>query len=147
MAKPGQNPARLNLTRRFTMLFMLTIGVISVLSGLILTRFQAENMLRRDAVVTKEFVQSIIAEADRVHSLKPSSSETPAIEHFLRRDPTESTKRLDDLFRLVGAMPDVIRVNVFEPDGTVAWSTDHRLVGMLFPTNHDLEEALAGELV
>ena len=44
-------------------------------------------------------------------------------------------------------MPDVIRVNVFEPDGKVAWSSDHRLIGKQYPKNDDLEAAFAGELV
>lgn len=146
MTRLSSEPRRLNLTRRFSVLFMLTIIPVAVLSGLILTRFQTDNMLRRDAVVTKEFVQSIIAEADRVHASVPSF-DTPVIVHFLQRDLTESTKRLDELFQLIGKMPDVIRVNLFEPNGMVAWSSDHRLIGELFPMNYDLEEAFAGELV
>ncbi len=44
-------------------------------------------------------------------------------------------------------MPDVIRVKVFEPDGKVAWSSDHRIIGKQYPKNDDLEAAFAGELV
>lgn len=144
---PGSGRRRASLTRRFSVLFILTIALIAVLTGLILTRFQADNMLRRDAVVTKEFVQSIVAEADRVHTLGQHSGQSAALARFLQGDTTESTERLDELFNLIGQMPDVIRVNVFGRDGKIAWSSDHRLVGKTFPTNHHLDAAFGGDLI
>ena len=44
-------------------------------------------------------------------------------------------------------MPDVVRANVFSPDGAIVWSTDEKLLGQQFASNDDLKEALAGNLV
>ncbi len=43
-------------------------------------------------------------------------------------------------------LPEVVRVKVWDRDATVVWSDEPRLIGQRFPDNHELREALAGEV-
>jgi len=44
-------------------------------------------------------------------------------------------------------MPDVFRVIVYNPSGTIVWSSDPRVIGRQFANNDDLSRAISGELV
>jgi two-component system NtrC family sensor kinase len=48
--------------------------------------------------------------------------------------------------RLMQGLPEVVRVKVWDRDATVVWSDEPRLIGRRFPDNHELKEALAGEV-
>jgi hypothetical protein len=62
-------PARpFNLTRWFLVLSFVSIVLISTVSAALLSTFLSSNMLHRDAVVTKEFVDSIVR-AERAEAL------------------------------------------------------------------------------
>ncbi|MFQ5935615.1 MAG: sensor histidine kinase [Acidiferrobacterales bacterium] len=123
-----------NLLRSFAFLSLLSILLIGVVSALVLSRFLSHRLLERDAVVTMEFVQSIVeAEEPRLASLDSE----------LFKD----SEGLGEFLVHIARIPDVVRANVYAPDGVVVWSTDKVLISKQFESNPELEAALAGELV
>ncbi|MEN8801372.1 MAG: ATP-binding protein [Thiogranum sp.] len=123
-----------NLLRSFALLSLLSITLITSVSSAVLLRFLTGHFLERDAVVSMEFIQSV-AEDEQTELI------------FRRPELIDDEEGLGELFKNIVSLPDVVRTNVFIPDGTIIWSSDEKLVGKRFAPNHDLEEALAGELV
>jgi hypothetical protein len=64
-----------NLTRWFLVLSFVSIVVMSTASAALLSAFLSNNMLRRDAVVAQEFVNSIVRaeSAEALPATAPSS--------------------------------------------------------------------------
>lgn len=146
-ARPGGIPIRpFSLIRWFTLSGLAAITLTSIASGVILSRFLTENMLQRDSLVTAEFVRGIIHEANREHALQPHHTTVSALDHLLRGDPHESTAQLQAFFALIAAMPDVLHTNVYDARRQIVWSSRKKLVGKSFVDNHELDEALSGEI-
>jgi signal transduction histidine kinase len=123
-----------NLLRSFALLSLLSIILISSASAVMLLRFLASHMLERDAVVTMEFIQRV--------------AETEETElSFTRPELLADEEGLGELFVHIANMPDVVRANVYAPDRSIVWSTDRNLIGKRFDINHELHEALGGQLV
>jgi len=123
-----------NLLRSFAALSLLCIGLTTIVSATLLYRFLSDHLLQRDAVVSMEFIQSV------ARDMSPQLN----FEHpkFLSEE-----EGLAELFEHIVNMPDVVRTNVFVPDGHIIWSSDKKLVGLRFDPNHELDEALSGEAV
>lgn len=131
----GKGPVRpFNLTRWFAVTSLVCVGAISLAAAQLISALFTDRLLRRDAEVTMEFVQSVIA-ADEFAG------------HF--STPADAVRRavLENSFQRIAQIPDVLRANVFLADGTVILSTDPRLVGRRLGRNDELESALAGRLV
>jgi signal transduction histidine kinase len=122
-----------NLTRRFSILSFLCVVAVAGILGQALARLVAQRLLHRDAVVTMEFVQSIV----RTDATAP---------YFPRAAGGQLPAPLEDTLKQIGGMPDVLRANVYTPDRTVLWSTDPALIGRRFGANEELDEALRGDL-
>lgn len=131
---PPSPPAPFNLLHSFALLSLLSIALITTISAAYLSHFVTHHFLRGDAVVSMEFIQSI------------TQDEYPQLD-FSRQDLIKDEEGLGELFMHIGHMPDVVRANVFSPDGAIVWSTDEKLLGQQFASNDDLKEALAGNLV
>jgi signal transduction histidine kinase len=128
-------PARpFNLTRRFLALSFLCILLTSVGSAMLLSTFLTDNMLRRDAVVAQEFVNSIVR-AEQAYSL------------FTSQESAADTERFESLFKQIAAIPDMLRANVYASDRTIIWSSNPEFIGVEFRTNPELDEAFLGALV
>ncbi len=125
--------SRFNLISWFSFFGMLAIAIISVITSLVLANFLEEHLLRRDAAVMRDFVDRIARHHD------------PRIYFSPTYDRTGDT--LNDFFLDISHMPDVARINAFARDGTIVWSSDRAMIGQRFADNHELAEALAGELV
>lgn len=122
-----------NLVRWFSLSGSIMIVLISVITSLVLSTFMEEHLLRRDAVVMRDFVERIAQHHD------PAG-------YFSQAYAPDGTA-LNDFFYDIAHMPDVARINAFAIDGTVVWSSDPAMIGKQFPANEELEEALTGELV
>ncbi|HIE64323.1 MAG: ATP-binding protein [Nitrospira sp.] len=123
-----------NLLHWFSILSFVCIAVISVASAFFLSRFLTRNILRGDAEVTMAFVQS-------------TAREENLISYFEDKD-TEKTKDVFiGFFNRISTMPEVVRVNVYDLEGTVIWSDDKRMINHRFMPNPELIRALSGELV
>ncbi len=57
-----------------------------------------------------------------------------------------SRERWGEFSRLIASLPEVVRVKVWGPGATILWSDEQHLIGRRFPDNHELREALRGEL-
>lgn len=125
-------PAAFNLTRRFSLLAFACVAAVACVLGFVLARMVSERLLHRDAVVTMEFVQSIVRTDQTAHYFEGAGSGVP--------DP------LEDTFRHFAEMPDVLRTNVYNADRRAIWSTDPAVMGARFGENEELDEALKGEL-
>src|SRR5690348_16001615 len=123
-----------NLLRWFSIASLVVIAAIAVVNALVLSNFLSKRMLEREAHVTMDFVQSILASDGSVDYL-----DSP-------QDPKLAARFRSEVEHL-SAMKDVLRDNVYSRDGTVLWSSDAQLIGRKFSDNDELDEALKGELV
>ena len=131
----GHSPVRpFNLTRWFAATSLACVAAISLAAAQLISALFTDRLLRRDAEVTMEFVQSVIA-ADEFAG------------HFSGAADPARRAALEDSFKRIAQIPDVLRANVFLADGTVLLSTDPRLAGRHLGRNDELEGALAGRLV
>jgi len=119
--------------RWFSLLSFFSITLISALSAMLLSRYITNNILQRDAVVTKAFVQTLVqAENGSNYFHAAVSEETKAV--------------FESIFSQIANMPEVARANVYDMKGTVIWSDEERLIGGNFMPNPDLIVALSGTL-
>jgi signal transduction histidine kinase len=123
-----------NLTRWFAITSLTCVIVISIAEAQLLSKLFTDKLLRRDAEVTMEFVQSVVA-ADEVAG------------DFRRPEDAARRAKLEDTFKHIAQLPDVLRANVYTAGRAILLSTDTGLVGKTFGHNDELDEALAGRLV
>lgn len=134
--RSAEAPSGGSLTRVFAVAGALAIGLFSVVMGLLLSRFLETRMLERDAAVSRDFVQSIAATQGLVGVIGAAPDDGGA-QH----------PQFAEFVAHLGAMPGVLRANVYSPDRRVLWSTRPELVGRRFAVNEELEEALAGAVI
>jgi two-component system, NtrC family, sensor histidine kinase HydH len=91
-------------------------------------------MLMRDAEVSREFLESIVA-AEKTRDYRSPNA------------PPLSPEALTLFVEHLPTLPDLARANLYGADRTVLWSTDQELIGRRFETNTELERALQGEIV
>ncbi len=125
-------PKPFNLSRWFAVVGLIAIASISIVAALLLSRFLTERMQRQEAVLTTEFIQSLVLAEN-------------ADEYF--RAGHSGGRAVEEAFQHVAAMPDVLRASAHNRQRTVVWSNDKSIIGRRFTDNPELEEALAGELV
>ena len=121
-----------NLSRWFAAVGLLSIAALSLASGVLLTRFLTERMLRQEGVLTMEFIHSVVLVEN-------------AVTYF--RDPRAGGPDLESTFAHVASMPDVLRASAHNTERRVIWSNDRAIVGRQFLDNPELEQALSGRLV
>lgn len=98
-----------------------------------LSRVMTERMLRQEAVLTMEFVQSTFL------------VERPAFLYGGEPSPNDATAA--GILAHLSSLPDVLRANLYLANRRLHWSSDPNLIGMSFSDNPELERALAGDLV
>ena len=120
----------------FVVTSFVAIFTTTVMLSQYLANYMTTNMMMRDAVVSMEFLNSIV----RVEEEDPRSmTMTRASE--LTDDP-----ETEEFFIHVSRLPDVFRANVYDASGEILWSSDRELIGKTFEDNDELETALRGEL-
>ena len=118
-------------TRRFAILGLVLTIAVSVACSFFLSRFMVRNLLKQDAAVSMEFVQSVVEVQQ-------------ARDYFIGRRSADTN--LMEFFNRIASMPNVVRANVFSSERTIIWSSDPALIGRRFHDNPELEAALRGEL-
>lgn len=125
---------RFNLTRWFAMAALASIAVLATSISLLLDRFLTERMVSQEAVLTREFVDSLL----RVEE---------SIVRYVR-DPAERTgPAVPDAFEHIVRVPDVLRANLYDRQQQLVWSSDAALRGRTFNRNPELDRALQGQVV
>lgn len=131
---PAEGAARFPLTRRFGVVALLAIGGIAVLSVWLLSGFVTQRMLLQEGVLTRDFVQSLVA------------VERP-LQRYFAEPAAGAPERVEESFEHFARMPDMLRTNVYAADRTVLWSSQRELIGRRFGPNHDLDQALTGAVI
>lgn len=130
------SPHYMKVLAIFVVTSFVAIFTTTVLLSQYLANYMTTNMMMRDAVVSMEFLNSIV----RVEEQDPRSfAMTRASE--LTNDP-----ETEEFFIHVSRLPDVFRSNVYAANGEILWSSDRELIGQTFADNDELAAALRGEL-
>lgn len=122
-----------NLPRWFAVVGLLSITAISVAAGALLSRYVSNALIEQDAVLSMEFVQSVLLAEGSETLFEP-----PYAVH---------RAELESMFNHVANMPHVLRANIYAADRGILWSSDPSLIGRRFDRNPDLDRALNGEVV
>ncbi|MGB7181608.1 MAG: hypothetical protein WBD51_06700, partial [Burkholderiaceae bacterium] len=101
-------PDRFKLGWWFMAISLILIVSNSVLFAWILAGFLSKQMIERDAVVSMEYVNSIV-EVQR------------ATEYFYGIHMGAKVPEMEEFFRHVASIPDVIRANVYGEDRAILW--------------------------
>ncbi len=131
---PSARTTPFHLLRWFAGLGALVVALIGLANGWLMSSFLTTQLLQREAVISREFVQNVLSADGSLGYLADPQSDALR-QRFLGS--------IEHLLRLKG----VLRANVYGRDRSVLWSTDGALIGKRFSDNDDLERALAGELV
>lgn len=123
-----------NLLRWFAWLSPLAIGFIALANAWLISSFLNTHLFQREASISRDFVQNIL--------LSDGS-----LEYFSRPDDGALKSRFSNSIEHLANMRDVQRANIYGADRTVLWSSDPKLIGQQFSANHELDEALMGNLV
>ncbi|RZS56823.1 sensor histidine kinase [Sphaerotilus mobilis] len=123
-----------SLTRWFAVVALASISVITLALALLLNWFFSDRLMNQQAVLTAEFVNSLMR-VERPMLLFVSGPKQPPEPH------------VRTALSHLAAMPDVLRANVYNRDHEVIWSSDGRLIGRQYQHNPNLEAALRGEVV
>ncbi len=128
------NPTPFNLSRWFAVVALLLIGAIAIVLGVLLDRFVTQRLLWQEAMLTKQFVQTLV------------QAEKPLQAYFA--DPLRGLDaEVESSLSRIAALPDMLRANVYDTERRVIWSSDRQLIGRLFGPNRELDDALAGSAV
>lgn len=128
----GRSETPFKLSRWFGLVALLSVASLTIVSATLLSRFVSSALIQQDAVLSMEFVQSVVL-AERSEQL----FERPYDAH---------RAELESMFNHVASMPDVLRANIYAADRTILWSSTPSLIGKTYGSNPDLDEALEGEV-
>ncbi len=123
-----------NLSRWFAVVGLVSIALISALAGWAMSRFVSEAMIRQEATLTQQFVQTLVLTE-------------PTLPTYLTRGEVPDRRELELALAHIAGMTDMLRANLYDRSQTVVWSSDAGLTGRKLGPNEELDEALGGELV
>lgn len=123
-----------NLTKYVAVLSFFCILLVSAVSAAMLSRLFTNEILTRDAMVSKEFIESIVLAEGALSGFRGG-----------RVDPDNSS--LQAFLYHVTHIPGVLRTNVFDSKGSLLWSSEIANVGTELPYDEELDSALRGEWV
>jgi signal transduction histidine kinase len=124
---------RLNLLQKFSLLSFVSVVAFCAGLGWITSRVLTHTMLKSEWQDTAELVRYQI----RAYRLEPLFTDLS-----LRAEPERYRASLGAFLNA----PEVVKVKVWDRDGTVIWATDPRIIGKKFPNNPELRTAIAGSV-
>lgn len=122
-----------HLRRWFGIVSLVSIAALTLVGTSVFSRIMTDRMLRQEAVLTMEFVQSTFL------------VEKPAFLYGGEPSPNDATA--SGILLHLSNLPDVMRANLYLANRQIHWSSDTSLIGKSFSDNPELEQALAGNLV
>ena len=128
------NPLPFNLSRWFAVVALALITALALLMGALLNRFISQRLLWQEAVLTQEFVQSLVR-MDR------------PLQSYLADPSRGLDAEAGVAFAQIAGLPDMLRANVYDANRRMIWSSDPQLIGRSFGPNDELDAALAGKVV
>ena len=132
--RPQTTTPPLNLRRRFAVTSLAVITLIALGLGWLMSNILTQRMLQREGEVSMDFIQNLL--------LTDQSGQYLA-------NPGDATLKARFLGSMahVASMSEPVRANAYQTNGTIIWSTDQALIGLRYPSNDELDEALSGKLV
>jgi hypothetical protein len=130
----GSNAAMMGKMRRLwpVILTFLVIAVVCTVTATMIERAMSAYILQREAEVAQEFLRSVLIAEDSFDKLFEEPVPSPALQSFGHH---------------LEVLPEIVRANVYSPDGFIRFSTERNLIGVKFGDNPELQEAFAGHLV
>lgn len=123
-----------DLLRWFSRVSLVSSLLLSVALASLLSAYVERQLLRHDAELSRQFVQTVVV--------------TQTVTRYFNEGEASGLRTaFEEFFGHVASIPDVLRANVYAPDGTVLWSSDPAMTGKRFSRNPELDEALRGETV
>jgi len=129
----GSPKLRISPLQLYFCLSLVCVGALSAVLGVTVSRSLIQSMVDRELALTGSFVQAEVREHD-------------LYELFLRPTTAVGEAKLEALVTPLRNIPDVIRIKLYDRQGSILWADEPRLIGQRFPDNHDLQEALAGKI-
>lgn len=130
-----QKNSPFKLMRWFGWLSSAVIVGIAVAHAWLISDFLSTQLFQREGELNRDFVQNILVADGSLDYLSNP------------QDPVLAARFAGTVTHLKN-MHDLLRVNIYQTDGTLLWSTDSKLIGNRFPDdNEEFEEALKGEFV
>lgn len=123
-------PRTTGLLRRFSLLSLLCVAGGSTVLALVQSRFLAEHLIRREAEITVEYLNSIVR-AEESWSV-------------FTGEPVEPGPMLTSFIRHIAHLPGVVRTNIYLSDQRLLWSSDLQPGQGPVVSNPELVEALGG---
>lgn len=117
-------------TRRFAAISLICVVATAFVSATLLSKYAAERMIRHNAELAQDFVGSLM----RMHQG----------ERFFRD--RMDTSGIESLFVELARMPGLGHANVFDAKRQIIWSTNVKAIGGDAGANHELDEALGGQM-
>lgn len=152
--EPAPRPAyaTFNLLRWFSLSSFIAIAGVAIVFATGFTRFMATETMNRDAVLTAQFIHSMVeTESEHARFLPRVSLAQlidprvdPALYGVRPQEVDPARRELLDHIRL---LPDLLLATIYAPDRRVIWSTNPSLLGKVFTENHELEEAFSSHLM
>ena len=124
-----------SLTTRFAVHSFICIGIMTVALWFLVSDYLINGILRREWETTAQFVRTEVREF-------------LTAEDFTAKDRKPVGQKFAALLRHITLMPDIVRFNVYNPQGVAIWAAvDKKLVGRSFADNEKLQEAIQGKVV
>lgn len=131
--KLRDSPHHLRMLTVFFVISFVAIFSTALILSTALSRYIIHQMMLRDAVVSTEFLNSIV----HVEQAAP---------YFLGIKDAPTPPDVKEFVSHVSRLPDVFRANVYGFDGFILWSSDPQMVGKRFADNDELKAAMEGRL-
>ena len=126
--------SRSTLLRQFAVLSFVVIGLITAALAVTVTSALRRDLLNREWGTTADYVRTgILRHLSLSDFLQPE--EENAQEHF------------EALYAQAVALPEIVRVKLYDANMRVVWSDETRLIGQRFADNAHLAQALSGQTV
>jgi two-component system, NtrC family, sensor histidine kinase HydH len=127
------SPHHLRMVLVFLLISFVAIFSTALVLSTSLSRYIVNQMMLRDAVVSAEFLNSVV-------QIENASA------YFVNDATAQSGQDFEEFLIHVSRLPDVFRANVYARSGKILWSSDAEMIGQRFPDNDELAAALIGEL-
>ena len=134
------------LLRWYSLSSLVAMTLVAVVLALLGTRFMTTETLQRDAVLTAQFIHSMIETESQHWGFAPKASLAEVLD--TRIDPTamgftaaQVKAARAEFYDHIRLLPDELLANVYARDLVIVWSSNPALVGRDEKTNANLKEA------
>lgn len=145
-------PKPFNLIRWFAVLSLITIAIGAVSMATILSHFLAEEVLRRDAMLTSQFIVSVAENESSHYGLPRPSSVAELVAgtvgaELLGLDSEVVRRAKSEFYGHIRILPDVLLANIYARDRTIVWSHNPAAIGSRPGPHEELEQAFQSRVL